>query len=51
MVQFLATGMEAKLMAVKENVYCLWLISFLHQFIPLVHLLLFLRMYYSDNCT
>ena len=36
-----------RLMAVKENVYYLTQIYFLCQFIPLVHHLLFLRMY---NC-
>jgi len=51
MVQFLSTRVETRLMAIKEYVYCLWQMYFLHQFIPLVHHLLFLRMYNSDNCT
>jgi hypothetical protein len=48
---FLATWMETRLMAINGNVYCLWQIYFLHQFIPLVHHLLFLRMYTGDNST
>ena len=36
-------------MARKENVYHLWQIYFLYQFIPQVHLLLFLRIYNSDE--
>ena len=36
-------------MAIKVNVYYLWQIYFLHQFIPLLHHLLFLRMYNSDE--
>jgi hypothetical protein len=41
--------MGKRLMSVNENVYYLWKMCFLHQFIPLVHHLLFLRMYNSDN--
>jgi len=38
-------------MAITENVYYLGQIYFSYQFIPLVHLLLFLRIYNSDNST
>ena len=38
-------------MSVKEDVYYLRQIYFLHQFVPLVHYLLFLRMYNSDDST
>jgi len=41
--------MDKRLMSLNENVYYLWKMCFLHQFIPLVHHLLFLRMYNSDN--
>jgi len=48
MVRFLATGVETRLVAVKEDVYFLWQIYFLHQFIPLFHHHLFLRLCNSD---
>ena len=48
MVQFLSTWLDTRLMAIKENIYYLWQIYILHQFVPLVHNLLFLRMYNSD---
>jgi len=51
MFQFLFTKVEKRLLAIKEYVYCLWQIYILHQFIPLVHQLLFLRMYNSDDST
>jgi hypothetical protein len=51
MVQFLSTWVETRLMSVKEDVYYIWQIYFLHQFIPLVRYLLFLRVYNSDDST
>jgi len=48
MVRFLVTGVETRLVAVREDVHYLWQIYFLHQFIPLVHHHLFLRMCNSD---
>ena len=47
MVWFLSTCVETRQMAIKGNVYYLWQIYILHQFIPPVHHLLFLRMYSS----
>ena len=49
MFQFVSTWVETRLTDIKEYVYYLWQISFLHQFIPLVHHLLLLRMKNSDN--
>jgi len=51
MVQFLSAWVESVLMAIKENVYYLGQIYFLHQFIPLVLHLVFRRMYNSDDST
>jgi len=40
---------ETRLRAIKEKVEYPWQIYFLYQFIPLVHLLLSVRMYDSDE--
>jgi len=50
-VQFLSIWVETRLMAVKEYVYYHWQVYVIHQFIALVHHLLFLRMYNNDDFT